>query len=161
MLAAVCAATSGIALDRLVTSLAVPRPAVTLQSVTPGALDHLGVTLTAVVPPADCGLPVHWSPCPITRAEAEAGGLRAVGYQARPVEAVLADVRIPATASPNGRPVVGSMWVVAADRQQRLAASCPCCAPPRPTLVPYCFPAKHLAFVDALTGRVRLVAARP
>ena len=156
-----------------------------LKTVTPGALDRMGVRLTRAALPPEC-TPAAWlrfsvpGRCPITQSRAETTATTSVPvFKGMPMavdsgvapgpaqvrEAVLAWADIPAGAAANNLAVHGLVWAVAID--EPLAGGVFCPPPVVKTAVAAiqmraCFVSpRYLVFIDAMTAQLRVLMSRP
>ena len=182
--AIVLATLAGAVLSGLVTGPGTSQP-VALKTVTPGALDRMGIRLTRAALPPEC-TPAAWlhfslpGRCPITQAQAQTAATASVprflrvpmavdaavsSGQIQVREAVLAWADVPAGSAANAQAIHGLVWSVAVDEPNVGNAMCP---PPvmksRMATVQLraCFTSpRYLVFIDAMTAKPRLLMARP
>jgi len=182
--AVLLATVAGVSLSGLATRPGSSQP-VTLKTVTPGALDKMGIRLTHSALPPEC-TPAAWlrlslpGRCPITQAQAQATAATSVprflrvpsmaadaapgSGQVQVREAVLAWGDIPAGSTANGLAVHGLLWAVAVDEPNVGNAVCPApssrAAATMQLRACYSSP-RYLVFIDATTAKLRLLMARP
>jgi hypothetical protein len=183
--AVLMATAAGVALSGLAARPESSQP-VTLKTVTPGALDKIGIRLTHAALPPEC-TPVAWlrlslpGRCPITQAQAQATAATSVpaflrvpmavdaaltAGQVQVREAVLAWGDIPAGSTANGLAVHGLVWAVAVDQPNAGSTFCPPPVTPKAGVATMmaraCFASpRYLVFIDATTAKLRLLMARP
>jgi hypothetical protein len=83
-------------------------------------------------------------------------------------EAVLAWADVPARSSPNGQPLHALVWAIAVDEPALGVRACPVppirtsATSPTAAMAPLCIGApRYLVFIDAMSGKLRFLTARP